>query len=174
MEQRGNYSHVEHTFAPVYDSHSRILILGSFPSVKSREQNFYYGHPQNRFWKVLSRITRWREPETIGEKKEMLLANRIAVWDVIASCDIAGSSDSSIRNVEINDFDRILLEAPIQKIYANGAKAYDLYRKYAMEHTGREIIKLPSTSPANAAWNMERLCEAWKEIYENAHGEELR
>ena len=149
--------------------------MGSFPSVKSREQNFYYGHPQNRFWKVLSRITGWREPETIGEKKEMLLANRIAVWDVIASCDIAGSSDSSIRNVEINDFDRILLEAPIQKIYANGAKAYDLYRKYAMEHTGREIIKLPSTSPANAAWNMERLCEAWKEIYENAHGnEELR
>lgn len=164
MDNKENYSHVEHTFAPVYDSRSRVMILGSFPSVKSREQNFYYGHPQNRFWIVLSRLTGWKEPETIEEKKKMLLANRIAVWDVIASCDIAGSSDSSIKNVVVNNFERILLEAPIERIYANGAKAYDLYRKYAMEQTGREIVKLPSTSPANAAWNIERLCEAWGQV----------
>ncbi len=164
MEKKENYSHVEHTFAPVYDSGSLVLILGSFPSVKSREQNFYYGHPQNRFWRVISRLTGWEEPQTVEEKKKMLLENHIAVWDVIASCDIAGSSDSSIRNVEVNDFGRILSEAPIQRIYANGAKAYDLYRKYAMEQTGREIVKLPSTSPANAAWGIERLCGAWGQV----------
>ncbi len=166
MDKKENYSHVEHTFAPVYNSQSQILILGSFPSVKSREQNFYYGHPQNRFWKVLSHLTGWEVPKTIEEKKEMLLANGIAVWDVIASCDIEGSSDSSIKNVVVNRFDRILEEAPIQQIFANGTKAYDLYRKYAMKCTGRDIIKLPSTSPANAAWNLDRLCEAWDGLIE--------
>lgn len=164
MDKKEIYSHVEHNFEPVYNSYSRVLILGSFPSVKSREQNFYYGHPQNRFWKVLAQITGWKVPQTISEKKDMLLTNQIAIWDVIASCDIIGSSDSSIKNVVVNDFERVLLEAPIRQIYANGAKAYELYRKYALKQTGREIVKLPSTSPANAAWSMERLCEAWSVI----------
>lgn len=164
MAKNETYSHVIHSFDPVYAVDSRVLVLGSIPSVKSREQNFYYGHPQNRFWRVISTLTDWHLPETIEEKKEMLLANRIAVWDVIASCDIVGSSDSSIKNVVVNDFGRILEHAPIQQIYANGAKAYELYQKYALEQTEREIVKLPSTSPANAAWNLERLCGAWQEI----------
>lgn len=164
MEEREEYTHVTHTFLPVYDKNSRVLVLGSFPSVKSREQNFYYGHPQNRFWKVIARLTNAPVPETIEQKKAFLLAKGIAVWDVIASCDIIGSSDSSIRNVVVNDFASILQEAPIQKIYANGAKAYDLYRKYVPKQIGKEIVKLPSTSPANAAWSLERLCEEWKVI----------
>jgi len=164
MEKEKNYSHVVHNFDPVYNAESSVLILGSFPSVKSREQNFYYGHPQNRFWKVIAQLTGWQVPVTVEEKKRMLLENRIAVWDVIASCDIIGSSDSSIKNVVVNDFDSILRFSKIERIYANGAKAYGLYRKYVPEPLCRKIIKLPSTSPANAAWGMERLCEAWKVI----------
>lgn len=159
--QNEKYSHVTHTFAPVYDEESQILILGSFPSVKSREQQFYYGHPQNRFWKVIACITESEIPVTIEEKKKVLLANHIAIWDVIASCDIIGSSDSSIRNVVVNDFSYILANSKIQKIYANGGKAYDLYQKYAFHDTKCEIEKLPSTSPANAAWSLERLVGEW-------------
>lgn len=159
-----NYEKVEHTFAPVYNQESEILILGSFPSVKSRENQFYYGHPQNRFWKVIAAITESRLPVTIEEKKEMLWKHHIAVWDVIQSCSIRGSSDSSIRDVVVNDFSELLQVAKIRKIYANGGKAYELYRKYAYQNTGREIEKLPSTSPANAAYQMERLCREWKKI----------
>lgn len=158
------YTHVKHEFDPVYDERSGLLILGTFPSVKSREQNFYYGHPQNRFWKVLAALFEDRVPETVAEKKELLLSHRVAVWDVIAECDIAGSSDSSIKNVVPEDLSVILNYAPIEKIYANGTKAYDLYMKYSYPVTGREIIKLPSTSPANAAFGMERLLAAWKTI----------
>lgn len=158
------YEKVSHTFEPVYDENSRILILGTFPSVKSREQNFYYGHPQNRFWKLLAALTDSEVPQTIAEKKEMLLRSRIAIWDVIESCEIIGSSDSSIRNVVPADLNRILQNAPIQTIYANGGKAYELYEKYARPLTGRPIEKLPSTSPANAAWQMERLIGAWNMI----------
>jgi len=158
------YEQVKHSFEPVFDENSRILILGTFPSVKSREQNFYYGHPQNRFWKLIAALTDWKMPETIEEKKEMLLKNHIAIWDVIESCEIIGSSDSSIRNVVPADLNRVLSTAPIQTIYANGTKAYELYEKYARPITGRPIEKLPSTSPANAAWQLERLKEAWKII----------
>ena len=158
------YTYVEHTFEPIYDEHSQILILGSFPSVKSRENQFYYGHPQNRFWKVIAQITNEAVPATIEEKKALLLRNHIAIWDVIHSCKIIGSSDSSIQDVVVNDFSLILKNAQIEKIYANGGKAYELYQKYALEKTGREIIKLPSTSPANAVWSIERLCEEWKQI----------
>ena len=158
------YEHVTHTFGPVYDSQSKILILGSMPSVKSREQQFYYGHPQNRFWKVLSAVLEESPPKTIDEKKAFLLNHHIALWDVIASCDIIGSSDSSIKNVVVNDFDSVLRFSKIQRIYANGAKAYSLYQKYVPESPRNNIMKLPSTSPANAAWSMERLCEAWKDI----------
>lgn len=158
------YTYVEHTFEPVYDEKSNILILGSFPSVKSRENQFYYGHPQNRFWKVIAQITKEEVPETIEEKKALLLRNQIAIWDVIHSCKIIGSSDSSIQDVVVNDFSEMLQKAQIQKIYANGGKAYELYQKYALEKTGMEIIKLPSTSPANAGWKLEKLCEKWKQI----------
>ena len=153
----GKYQHIRHEFEPVYDSSSRILILGTLPSVKSREQQFYYGHPQNRFWKVLGNLCGL-------EKKEFLLQYHIAVWDVIAECDIIGSSDSSIKNVVAADLTRILEEAPIRRIYANGGKAWQLYMKYSYEMTGREIVKLPSTSPANAAFQMDRLLAAWKEL----------
>ena len=156
-----------HTFGPVYDQNSRILILGSFPSVKSREQSFYYGHPQNRFWPLLSTLLKESLPQTIPDKRRMLLTHGIALWDVIESCTITGSSDSSIRDAEVNDFSLILKKAPIANIFANGAKAYDLYQKYAYPLTGRCSIKLPSTSPANAAWNMERLLDAWGVILED-------
>ncbi len=156
-----NYEHIKHAFEPVYDEHSRVLILGTLPSVKSREQQFYYGHKQNRFWKVLAGICKAKVPQTIEEKKKFLLFYHIAVWDVIAECDIIGSSDSSIRNVIPADLKSVLDKAKIQKIYANGGKAYDLYMKYSYPITGREIVKLPSTSPANASFRLERLEEVW-------------
>lgn len=154
-----------HEFAPVYDEHSRILILGTFPSVKSREQHFYYGHPQNRFWKLLAALTQWPQiPQTIGEKKQMLLENEIAIWDVIQSCDIAGSSDSSIKNVVPSDVGSVLKNSRIERIYANGTTAKKLYEKYILPGTGVPIIGLPSTSPANAAYSLERLKESWQQI----------
>jgi len=158
------YTFVEHTFEPVYDEHSRILILGTLPSVKSWENQFYYGHPQNRFWKVLAMLVGEKVPLTITEKKELLLRNHIAIWDVIHSCRNIGSGDSSIRDVVVNDFSEMLRKAPIERLYANGAKAYELYQKYAFSQTGREIIKLPSTSPANAGYGLQRLCEEWQQI----------
>ena len=159
------YQSIKHTFEPIYDAKSKILILGSFPSVKSRENQFYYGHPQNRFWKVLAHILSADVPKTIEEKKALLLGNHIAIWDVIASCSIAGSSDTSIKDVVVNDFSEILEKSQIETIYVNGTKAYELYRKYAEKETGIKAIKLPSTSPANAVWSLERLCEAWKVIH---------
>ena len=162
MTQENNI--LTHTFEPIYNKNSRILILGSFPSVKSRENNFYYGHPQNRFWKVIAGVTGNLVPVSIEEKKELLLNNHIAIWDVIASCSIQGSSDSSIRDVVVNDFTKVLQESSIQTIYVNGNKAYELYDKYARPKTGIEAVKLPSTSPANAAWSVERLCDSWKQI----------
>lgn len=160
----GEYQHLTHEFAPVYDANSRILILGSFPSAKSREQQFFYGHPQNRFWKVLAAVLNCGIPRTIQEKKKMLLSHGIALWDVIAECDIIGSSDSSIKNVKTADLSVILNNTAVDRIYANGGKAYELYMKYQYEKTGMEIIKLPSTSPANAAYNLEKLSECWKII----------
>ena len=157
------YQTIQHTFEPVYDENSKILILGSLPSVKSRENHFYYGHPQNRFWRLLASLFESRVPETIAEKKDFLLCHHIALWDVIAQCDILGSSDSSIRNVIPNDMNVILEHAPIQRIYANGNKAYELYEKYCYPSCGRKVIKLPSTSPANAAYGFERLQKAWKD-----------
>lgn len=160
------YKKLEHTFDPIYDKDSKILILGSFPSVKSRENNFYYGHPQNRYWKVLANILEVEVPETPEEKTEMLLKNNIAIWDVIHSCSIIGSSDTSIKDVVVNDFSEILANSQVKTIYVNGGKAYELYHKYAEKNTGIKAIKLPSTSPANAAWNLERLCGVWNQIKE--------
>ena len=158
------YEHIVHSFEPVYDRASEILILGTLPSVKSRENNFYYGHKQNRFWKVLATLLKEPVPETIEEKKAMLLARRIALWDVIQSCDIKGSSDSSIKNVQPTDIGMILEKTNITRIYANGNKAGQLYKRYQFPITGIEATVLPSTSPANAAWSLARLCEAWKTI----------
>ena len=158
------YQHVIHTFEPIFNSESKVLILGSFPSVKSRENNFYYGHPQNRFWKVLAKVFEKEIPRTIDEKKSFLLANHIAVWDVIKSCTILGSSDTSIKDVVVNDFSEILNHSKVNAIYVNGAKAYELYHKYAEKQTKIPAVKLPSTSPANAAWSVERLCDQWKQI----------
>ena len=152
---------ITHPFPPVYDGASRVLILGSFPSVKSREQRFFYGHPQNRFWKVLAAVFGCEVPQTVEEKKQMLLTNGIALWDVIASCEITGSSDASIRNAVPNDLSPIFAAADIRAVYCNGATSYNLYQKYILPVTGREAIKLPSTSPANAAWTLEKLIDAW-------------
>ncbi|MBR5419661.1 MAG: DNA-deoxyinosine glycosylase [Lachnospiraceae bacterium] len=155
-----------HPIPPVYDKNSQILILGSFPSVKSREVCFFYGHPQNRFWKLVSMIFEEEVPQTTEEKKSFLLRNHIALWDVIRSCDIEGSSDTSIRNVKVNELSLILNAAKIRAVYVNGKTAYKYYQKYALPMTGRSAICLPSTSPANAARNMESLYEEWKCIRE--------
>lgn len=152
------YIHVKHGFEPVFDENSRVLILGSVPSVKSRESNFYYGHPQNRFWRVVAALTESDIPVTVGEKTAMLKENGIALWDVIAECDIEGSSDASIKNAVPADLSRILNAGGIKRIYANGSAAARYYKKFH----GKEISALPSTSPANAAWSFERLLEAWK------------
>ena len=153
-----------HPFPPLYDEHSRILILGSFPSVKSREQKFFYGHPQNRFWKVLAAVFEDAIPVEIEQKRAFLLRHGVALWDTIASCDIAGSSDSSIKNVVPNDLTPILRGADIRQIYVNGKTSEKYYNKYIREKIGREAVCLPSTSPANAAWSVERLTQAWKII----------
>ena len=155
---------IEHPIAPVYDENSKILILGSFPSVKSREQGFFYGHPQNRFWKVVATVHGCAVPTTIEEKRLFLLEHGIAVWDVIQSCEIVGSSDSSIKDAVANDLRVILNTADIRQIFVNGRKAEELYKKYIASEIGREAVCLPSTSPANAAWSVERLVEQWKKV----------
>ena len=158
------YQTVTHQFEPVFDEDSKVLILGTFPSVKSREQNFYYGHPQNRFWKVLANLTGCEVPGTVEEKKGFLLREHIAVWDVIAKCDIIGSSDSSIRNVVPNDLRQILKTGKIQAIYANGGTAKRLYDRFQKDACQMEAVGLPSTSPANAAYSLERLTAQWRNI----------
>ncbi len=155
---------IVHPFPPLYDENSQILILGSFPSVKSREAMFFYGHPQNRFWKVTSQIFGAPVPKTIDEKKKFLLSNKIALWDVIASCEIKGSSDSSIKNVVPNDLSEIFKKADIKHIFVNGKTAEKYYNKYTKNTVGKAAVCLPSTSPANAAWTVERLVKAWEII----------
>lgn len=150
-----------HPIPPLYDNNSKILILGSFPSVRSREEGFFYGHPRNRFWKVTSSVYNEDTPCSVEEKKAFLLRNHLALWDVIGSCDIEGSSDSSIRNVTANDLSVILDHADIGQIYVNGQTAYKYYLKYSERKTGRSAICLPSTSPANAGWSLDRLTAAW-------------
>ena len=153
--------YVTHPIPPVFDEHSKILILGSFPSVKSRESGFFYGHPQNRFWRVLSSLFHEDLPVTIDEKRALLLRNGVALFDVLASCRIVGSSDASIRDVRPNDLRPILSRAKIERIYTNGAQATALYRRYLQRETGLDCIALPSTSPANAAFSLEKLISEW-------------
>ena len=159
-------TYITHPFGPLYSGESRVLILGSFPSVKSREQNFFYGHPQNRFWKVISILFCEPEPLTIEDKKRLILNNKLALWDSIAGCEITGSSDSSIRNANANDISIILDNAQVRKIFTNGNKSHELYTKYIEPAVGREAICLPSTSPANAQWTLDRLIDAWSVIKE--------
>lgn len=156
--------HIKREFGPVYDANSKILILGSFPSVKSRQVNFFYGHPQNRFWPLLSRVLECDFPADTDGKRTLLLARGVALWDVIEQCDIAGSSDSSIRNVVPVDIMTVLSAADIRAIYCNGAASYSLFMRYLAPLCGRTAVKLPSTSPANAAWPMERLYGEWRQI----------
>ena len=155
---------VKHEIPPIFDKNSKILVLGSFPSVKSRESQFFYHHPHNRFWKVLSSVIGVDTPTSIEEKKKFLLDNNIALWDVIDSCDIEGSSDSSIKNVVANDLDKIIENCNIKQIFCNGGKSYELYRKYCEKDTNLKAIKLPSTSPANARFSLEKLIAEWNII----------
>ena len=152
---------LKHPFPPTWDENSEVLILGSFPSVKSREMAYFYGHPQNRFWKVIAAIFGQPVPENIPEKKKLILDNGLALWDSVASCEITGSSDASIRNVKANDLSVILDHCPIEKIFCNGRTSHDYYTRLILPATGREAVCLPSTSPANAQWSLERLTEAW-------------
>lgn len=155
------YEHIVHPFPPLYDEKSRVLILGSLPSVKSREQMFFYGHPQNRFWKVISRVLGEKLPVTIDEKKTMLHAHHIALWDAVYSCDIIGSSDSSIKNVTPTDLREIIENSNVKKIICNGRTAGKYYMKYQQNVLGIEPMVLPSTSPANAAFSVDKLIQIW-------------
>lgn len=155
---------ITHPIPPVYDENSKILILGSFPSVKSRESEFFYAHPQNRFFRVLSAVFEDELPETTEQRRDFLIRNHIAVWDVIARCDISGSSDGSIKNAEANDIRPILEKANIERIFVNGKTAERVYIKHIEPIVGIKATLLPSTSPANAAFSLERLIEAWKTI----------
>lgn len=153
-----------HPIPPLYSESSKSLILGSFPSVKSREAAFFYGHPQNRFWAVTAAVLGCKKPETVEEKKEMILSNNLALWDVIASCEIEGSADSTIRNVTANDLNEIIENSGIERIFVNGKTAEKYYNKYTFPKTKIKAVCLPSTSPANAAWSFEKLVEAWQII----------
>lgn len=153
---------VYHNIPPVFDKNSEVLILGSFPSVKSREVQFFYGHPQNRFWKVIAHIYGSPVPTNIPSKKKLLLDNRIALWDVIGSCEINGSSDSSIRNAVPNEIAALVMKTHINRIFANGTTSYNMYNRLCRDSVGIDAIKLPSTSPANAAYSLDRLVSEWK------------
>lgn len=155
---------IKHPIEPVYDSGSEILILGSFPSVTSRKEMFFYSHPRNRFWRVLAAVLDTSVPQTVGEKRQLLLDNGIALWDVVAACEIEGSADSSIKKIVPNDLNRILQQADICKIFVNGKTAEKYYDQHVRPVLKREAIYLPSTSAANAAWSLERLIQEWSRI----------
>ncbi len=157
---------IVHPIPPTFDASSRILVLGSFPSPKSRESGYFYGHPQNRFWRIAAALFEEAVPVTVEEKHALLVRNHIAAWDVIHSCTIRGASDSSITDVVVNDLKPILETADIRQIFVNGKTAYKYYQKYTEPLIGREAVCLPSTSPANAAWSLDKLIEAWRIIKE--------
>ena len=161
-----DYEYVVHPFGPLYDAQSRVLILGSIPSPKSREVNFFYGHPQNRFWRVLAAVLGQPVPQTIEQKKALALSHHIAMWDVLASCEIRGASDAAIRNPVPNDLTRLLRETRIHTIFCTGATSHKLYTRLCQPQTGLPAVRLPSTSPANAAWSFERLTAAYQVIAE--------
>ncbi len=151
-----------HPVQPIFNEASKTLILGTFPSVKSREMCFFYSHPQNRFWRVMAKICDCELPESVDDKKQLILSNNFALWDVIHSCEIEGSADSSIKNVVANDISVILNNSQVDRIFVNGKKAESLYKKYIEKDVGIKAVYLPSTSPANASWNEDRLADYWK------------
>jgi len=153
---------IVHPIPPLFNAESEVLILGSFPSVKSREAAFFYGHPQNRFWTVIAEIFGAEKPLTIEDKKKLILSNKLALWDVIAQCEIEGSADSTITEVTANDLSIILENSNVKKIFVNGKTAEKYYNKYTYPKTGIKAVCLPSTSPANSAWNIEKLVKKWK------------
>lgn len=155
---------VTHEFPALYDRESQVLMLGSIPSPKSREMAFYYGHPQNRFWKVMAAVLGEDVPETIPQKKAMLKKHRIALWDVLDSCTIVGASDTSIEDPIVNNIGELVKKSRVSRIFCTGATAYNLYKKFCANDVGLEAIKLPSTSPANCAVSLEKLIEAYKEV----------
>ena len=157
---------VTHEFPALYDRESQVLMLGSIPSPKSREMAFYYGHPQNRFWKVMAAVLGEDIPETIPQKKAMLKKHHIALWDVLDSCTIVGASDTSIEDPVINNIGELVKKSKVSRIYCTGATAYNLYKKFCANDVGIEATKLPSTSPANCAVSLEKLIEAYKVILE--------
>ena len=161
-----DYQRISHGFDPVFDERSRVLVLGSFPSVLSRENSFYYGNPRNRFWQVMAAVLGEQAPadDDVPAKRALLLRHGVALWDVIASCDVRGSSDASIRNVVPADIARIMGAAPIEAVLCNGATAGRLYRRWLEPVCGLPAEVLPSTSPANAAWSLERLIERWRAV----------
>ena len=156
--------HAVHPFAPVWDAHSRVLVLGSFPSVRSRQVGFYYGHPQIRFWRVLERLYGQPVPPDAQGRRAFALRHGLALWDVLAACDIAGSSDASIRHAVPNDVPALLRHSGVERIYCNGQRAYALYLRYLNAACGLPVRALPSTSAANAAWSLDRLTDAWRAI----------
>lgn len=158
------YTHIVHPFGPLYNEESKILILGSLPSVKSREKQFFYGHPQNRFWPMLAKILGEPLPQTIEEKKSIVLKHHIAMWDTIYSCDIKGSSDASIKNVVPTDLKTVIRNSQIKAVFCNGKTSGKYYKKYQEKELELPAKVMPSTSPANAAWTMDKLIEEWKEI----------
>ena len=161
--------YLTHGFPPFYNADSDILILGSFPSVKSREAQFFYGHAQNRFWRVIAAVYGEAAPQSLEEKRVFLTRNKIALYDVIEECSIIGSSDATIADVVPADIGAILRATRVgERVFTNGGKAYDLYMKLIFPDLGVPAAKLPSTSPANAAWSLERLTEAWNEIIKSA------
>ena len=159
--QKQNYQHVVHTFGPLYNEDSRILILGSIPSPASREAGFYYGHPRNRFWQMMADLCGMPLPESVEEKKALVLSRGLALWDVIEECDIIGAADSSVKNAVPTDIPSLLGKTQIQIILCNGALSKKIYDQYQLPRTGIPAQKMPSTSPANAAWSLERLKEEW-------------
>lgn len=160
MASRMQPGELSHPFPPCFDAGSKILIVGTFPSVQSREAGFYYGNPRNRFWRVVSELLGWPLPEDIPQKKVFLSQAGIALFDVLESCEIRGSSDASIRRAVPNRFDVLFERAQIRKVFANGRAACAYYQKFI----NSDVICLPSTSPANAAWTLDRLKEAWSVI----------
>ena len=163
-ERAQEREHIEHGIAPVFDGRSEVLVLGTMPSPASREAAFFYGHPQNRFWRVLAALFDEPAPVTNGERTDLLLRHHIALWDVLASCDIRGASDASIANARPNDLGRILSAAPIRRVFCTGATSARLYGKLCEPATGLAAVKLPSPSPANAAWSLPRLVEAYRPL----------
>ena len=152
-----------HTIPPLFSADSDTLILGTFPSPKSREAAFYYGHPQNRFWRVLAGVYGEAVPTSVEEKTRLVLAHSLALWDTVASCEIVGAADSTIRRETPNDIAWLIGETRVTRIFTNGKTAFALYEKYALPKTKIGALALPSTSPANASYSLENLIEIWGE-----------